>query len=45
MSRMRLLLILFLFSISLIGQVKLDTIHFTLYCLENEIFIEENLSE
>jgi len=45
MSRMKLLLILFLFSISLIGQVKLDTIHFTLYCLENEIFIEENLSE
>lgn len=45
MRRLKTIVILFLFSISLIGQVKYDTIHFTLHCLENEIFVEENLSE
>lgn len=44
-NRFNIIITLFLFSISLIGQVKTDTIHFTLHCLENEIFVEENLSE
>jgi hypothetical protein len=33
------------FFVQSYGQVKTDTIHFTLHCLENEIFVEENLSE
>lgn len=45
MSRIKQIVILLLFSISVIGQVKTDTIHFTLHCLENEVFVEENLSD
>jgi hypothetical protein len=41
----KIFIFLLLSSISLIGQVKIDTIHFTLHCLENEVFVEENLSD